>query len=687
MAISNFDNRADSTTETVPERVTPAGAPPVSWPTPERGAPVGGTTGGPGKARTARWLPFFLIGLLLIGGLFWRSRTGGAGAAGGAGTGGPGGGRGGKSELPVVRVTPVTLGTITQTLDITGSLRSNQNVDLGSKISGRVARVLVQEGSRVRRGQLLITLDDADLRAQVAQAQAGVRAAQVRLNQTIVGLPAREQQVGTSIQQAEATLQSAQARYRQALLSEPAQVTASESQVSSARQAVRTAAARVRQARQTARQTELQAEAEVRRAQAGVTGAQAAVAASRARLAEVQRGAREQQIAQAQAQVNLAEANLRDAQTELTRAQRLFAGGAAPRSSVDAAQTRFEVNQAQVEAARQNLSLVREGATNEQVRQAGEAVRQAQQGVPQAEAVLAQAQAGRARTLVAQGEVTTALAALSQAQSGLQTAQGNLAQIPITRQETRVAREAVGQAQAGLLQARANRSQIPVAREDVQAARAAVQIAQAQLRQAQVNLSYARISSPVNGVVNQKLTDAGETASPGAALLNLVSLDRVYFEAQVSENSVGRVRVGQPARLVVPAVGTQTLTGYVSDIIPTADARLRQFRIRITIPNAPLPKGTRLTPGAFARGTLTTQTITNALLVPTEAIKQTRGKATVRLAIGPPDNGQVKQRTVAVGADSRGQTQLLGGVAPGDRIIMGDETLEDGDKVRVAKAG
>lgn len=49
--------------------------------------------------------------------------------------------------------------------------------------------------------------------------------------------------------------------------------------------------------------------------------------------------------------------------------------------------------------------------------------------------------------------------------------------------------------------------------------------------------------------------------------------------------------------------------------------------------------------------------------------------------------GQVKQRAVAVGADSRGPTQLLGGVVRGDRIILGDETLEDGDKVRVAKAG
>lgn len=679
MSVSKFEKTTSRHTASSPmDGVEAPLEAPLETPARERPEAMGGPPRGPQRFRVAKWLPLFLVGLLLLGGLFWRSRQN-AGGAGGRGA--PGGRAARAAEAQAVKIVPVALGTITQTLEVTGSLKSNQNIDLGSKISGRVARVYVDEGSRVRRGQLLIALDDADLRAQVAQAQAGVRAAQVRLNQTIVGLPAREQQVGTSIQQAEATLQSAQARYRQALLNEPAQVTTAESQVSTARQTVRTAAARVRQARQTARQTELQAEAEVKRAQAGVSSAQAGVAAARARLAEVQRGARDQQIASAQAQVRLAEAQLRDADTELNRARRLFAGGAAPRSLVDTAQTRYDVNQAQLESARQNLSLVREGATNEQVRQAEEAVRQAQQSVPQAEAVLAQAQAGRARTLVAQGEVTTALAALSQAQSGLQTAQANMAQIPITQQETRVAQEAVGQARAGLLQARANRSQIPVARSDVQAARAAVQQAQAQLRQAQVSLAYARITSPVNGVVNQKLTDEGETASPGAVLLNLVSLDRVYFEAQVGENSVGRVRVGQPANINVPAVSDRPLRGFVSDIIPTADTRLRQFRVRITLPAAPR----QLTPGAFARGTLTTQSVRDTLLVPSDAVQQSNGRPTLLLAMGPPDNAQVKRRTVAVGIAAGGKTQIIGGVERGDRVILGNETLEDGDKVRVAK--
>jgi RND family efflux transporter MFP subunit len=663
----------------------------------QRNEPSGPTRTTQGKSKTAKYLPLAIIPVILIGGLVFRNRqnaTPSAGAGGNAAGGAAGGGRGAQAATVYkVDAVPVSLGNVVQTLPVTGQLRTNQNIDLQSKISGRVARVLVQEGQRIRLGQLLVELDDADLRAQVAAQQAAVRTAQVRLEQSIVGLPAREQQVSTNIQQAEAALATAQARYRQALLTEPARVTEAENLVSTARETVRTAQARVRQARETASQTNLQTAAEIRQAQSqlesarsGVAAARSGVAREEAALAEVRRGAREQQIAQAQSQVNLAEAQARNAETELNRARILAQGGAAPQSEVDRTQTAFQVANAQLENARQNLSLVREGATNEQVRQAQErvrsaeeAVRQSQSGVTQAQAALQNAQAGRSRVLVAQGEITTSLAALSQAQSGLQNALANLSQIPITRQETRVAREAVEQARAQLSQARANRSQIPVARSDVQAARAALQTAQAGLQQARVNLAYAKIYSPVNGVVNQKLTDVGETAGAATALLNLVSLDRVYFEAQVSELQVRDVRAGQPAQITVPAVSDRPLRAYVSDVIPTANEQSRQFRVRISIPSAPR----QLTPGAFARGVITTQQVSGALVVPNNAVRQSDGQSFLLVAVPSGTTSQVKRRNVVAGPASGGVTQIRSGVRQGDLVITGNQDLEDGDKVEV----
>jgi HlyD family secretion protein len=625
----------------------------------------------PFKPKRSPAVPAILGVIALLGvGLFMRSRGGGSKPA--EGPRGP--------QTRTVRVIPVATGTIVERLAVTGSLRANQNIDLNPKISGRVAAVYVNEGQRVRRGQLLATLDEADLRESVNSARANLRTQQVRLQQTVVGLPARVAQVGSNIETARAQVATARARYQQALLNEPTQIANAQSQVETAREGVNSATSRVRQARDTARQTQLQVNA-------GIASAQSALAQSSAQLEQIRNGARAQQVAsaqaqvtQAQAQVANAEAQLRDARTNLTRQTVLFEGGATAKANVDSAETQFSVAQtqldvarAQLEAQRQNLSLVREGSRTEEVRAAEEVVNQRQ-------AALRQAQAERGNILTAQQAVTQALAAQGQAQEALRTAQSNLSTIPITRQETRTALEAVRQAETGLRQAVSNRSQIPVAQQDVPAARAAVQSAQVQLNQALLQLSYARIFSPINGTVNTKNTDIGESASPGTPLFNLVSSDNVYFEAQIPESQLARIKINQPAQVTVGAVSDRPIIGYVSDIIRVADPQLRQFRLRITLPNSG-----NLTPGAFARGQLQTQVISNTLTLPNEVIRTESGKDYVLVAIPAGEGATVKRREVQTGTSAGGQTQILGGVRAGDRVITGNTIFEDNDKVRLAR--
>jgi multidrug efflux pump subunit AcrA (membrane-fusion protein) len=154
----------------------------------------------------------------------------------------------------------------------------------------------------------------------------------------------------------------------------------------------------------------------------------------------------------------------------------------------------------------------------------------------------------------------------------------------------------------------------------------------------------------------------------------------VYFEAQVSESNLQRVAVGQRSSIVVPAVTEKPFTGFVSDIIPVADPRLHQFRIRITLPGAPR----ELTPGAFARGILTTQTIYNTLVVPSDTVIADEGQTALLVAVGEPKKARVDKRLVKVGASANGVTQVLGGVQRGDKVITGNTTLGDGDTVRIA---
>lgn len=97
-----------------------------------------------------------------------------------------------------------------QTVVASGRIMTPQRVSVGAVITGRVARIPVQEGQNVRRDEVLIELDDRDERAAVVQAQANVAQAQAKLRQLReVGLPAAEQ----SLIQAQANVTQARQQY------------------------------------------------------------------------------------------------------------------------------------------------------------------------------------------------------------------------------------------------------------------------------------------------------------------------------------------------------------------------------------------------------------------------------------------------------------------------------------------
>jgi membrane fusion protein (multidrug efflux system) len=101
-----------------------------------------------------------------------------AGAATGAPQGGrpgaaPGGAGGGGGQRPTaVEAQKVRLGTVSATLLAVGSLRSDETIVVSAEIDGRISDVVVQEGTKVKAGDVLYRLDDQMLKAQLAQARA-----------------------------------------------------------------------------------------------------------------------------------------------------------------------------------------------------------------------------------------------------------------------------------------------------------------------------------------------------------------------------------------------------------------------------------------------------------------------------------------------------------------------------------
>ena len=84
-------------------------------------------------------------------------------------------------ETVKVKTAEASLGEITQSISYAGSIASPRRVKVGSKIAGRVAAVLFDELDEVRAGQVLIKLEDAELKAQLSQAQEALNQAQINL--------------------------------------------------------------------------------------------------------------------------------------------------------------------------------------------------------------------------------------------------------------------------------------------------------------------------------------------------------------------------------------------------------------------------------------------------------------------------------------------------------------------------
>ncbi len=182
---------------------------------------------------------------------------------------------------PLIAGVEIHASPLVRTLQFSARVATLSRVDAGSTITGRVAKVLVKEGTEVRQGDVLLVLESDELRAALVQARAAVSQAQARL----VGLRSTGRaSAKAGLMQADATLRAAQSELvrSQQLV---AQGFVSASRVDDAQRAVDVA-----RAQQTSAQSQVQANGEVgtdiAQAQAQAEQARAAVDSAQSRLAQ-----------------------------------------------------------------------------------------------------------------------------------------------------------------------------------------------------------------------------------------------------------------------------------------------------------------------------------------------------------------------------------------------------------------
>jgi HlyD family secretion protein len=107
--------------------------------------------------------------------------------------------------------------------------------------------------------------------------------------------------------------------------------------------------------------------------------------------------------------------------------------------------------------------------------------------------------------------------------------------------------------------------------EDTEAARAQLQALGAALALAKQNLAYARLYAPADGVVRTRVLEPGDMASPLRPVFTFALRDPLWVRAYVSEQDLGKVRPGMPARVTVDSYPDKAYEGWVGYISPTAE--------------------------------------------------------------------------------------------------------------------
>lgn len=179
------------------------------------------------------------------------------------------------------------------------------------------------------------------------------------------------------------------------------------------------------------------------------------------------------------------------------------------------------------------------------------------------------------------------------------------------------------------------------------------------------------ITSPIAGVIQTLDARAGVTLAQGQTLAQVTGICSVWLNAAVPEAQTGAVRIGQNAQATLSAFPGESFAGRVIAILPTAQADSRTLTVRIELTN----RGGRLKPGMFASVSLGGDQH-QALLVPSEAVIRTGARTLVMLALA---DGRYRPAEVRLGAEGGGKTEIMAGLAPGEKVVASGQFLLDSE--------
>lgn len=179
-------------------------------------------------------------------------------------------------------------------------------------------------------------------------------------------------------------------------------------------------------------------------------------------------------------------------------------------------------------------------------------------------------------------------------------------------------------------------------------------------------------SSPVNGIVLEKKAVEGMRFAPGMSIFRVADLSTVWIIADVYEQDLAKIKVGQKAEVVIDAIPNRMFDAKVTYLYPTLNAPTRTTPIRLELAN----RDGLLRPGMFAHVDLATSGSEPRLAVPVSAIIDTGSQQVVLIALG---DGKFKPQSVKLGLRGVDNVEILDGLKEGDKVVVAANFLIDAE--------
>jgi len=220
-----------------------------------------------------------------------------------------------------------------------------------------------------------------------------------------------------------------------------------------------------------------------------------------------------------------------------------------------------------------------------------------------------------------------------------------------------------------------SKAQMTVLKAKIAQSRAQVAQDQANLKQLEEQLSYTDIVSPIDGIVLSRDVEMGDAVSSilvlgssATLVMTLGDTSEVYVKGKVDESDIGKVYLGQPARIKVESFKDKTFTGKVTKISPMGVEKdnVTTFEVRVSIQNP----GGELKAEMTANAEIILEEHKNVLQIPEGAILYDKDKQ-ASVEIPDPKGKEGKDKiAVTIGISNGAKTEVLSGLKESDQVVL-----------------